>query len=49
LSRSKGKITVKLTKNPDFYVRDKYWPDFDPQHFDHALAWYRKQDQTLGG
>ena len=33
----------------DFYVRDEYWPDFDPQHFEHALAWYKKQDQTLGG
>jgi len=22
----------------DFYVRDEYWPDFDPQHFEHALA-----------
>src|ERR1035437_4638456 len=21
----------------DFYVRDEYWPDFDPQHFEHAL------------
>ncbi len=33
----------------DFYVRDEYWPDFDPQHFEHALAWFKNQDQTLGG
>jgi undecaprenyl diphosphate synthase len=33
----------------DFYVRDEYWPDFDPLHFEQALAWYKKQDQTLGG
>jgi len=33
----------------DFYVRDEYWPDFDPQHFEDALAWFKKQDQTLGG
>ena len=33
----------------DFYVRDEYWPDFDPQHFEHALDWFKKQDQTLGG
>ena len=33
----------------DFYVRDEYWPDFDPQHFDHALAWFKTQDPTLGG
>ena len=33
----------------DFYVRDEYWPDFDPQHFEDALAWFRNQDRTLGG
>lgn len=33
----------------DFYVRDEYWPDFQPQHFDHALVWFKKQDRTLGG
>jgi undecaprenyl diphosphate synthase len=33
----------------DIYVRDEYWPDFDPQHFEQALAWFKNQDQTLGG
>ena len=33
----------------DFFVLDEYWPDFKPQHFHDALAWFRKQDQTLGG
>jgi undecaprenyl diphosphate synthase len=33
----------------DFYVCDEYWPDFEPRHFDHALAWFKQQDQTLGG
>ena len=33
----------------DFYVRDEYWPDFHPQHFEDALAWFKNQDQTLGG
>jgi|SRR5688572_2518945 undecaprenyl diphosphate synthase len=33
----------------DFYVRDECWPDYDPQHFDHALAWFKNQDKTLGG
>ena len=33
----------------DIHVRDEYWPDFDPQQFDHALAWFKDQDQTLGG
>jgi undecaprenyl diphosphate synthase len=33
----------------DFYVRDEYWPDFEPEHLDHALDWFSRQDQTLGG
>jgi undecaprenyl diphosphate synthase len=33
----------------DFYVREEYWPDYDQQHFEQALAWYGNQDQTLGG
>ncbi|MDN5882570.1 MAG: undecaprenyl diphosphate synthase family protein [Nitrosospira sp.] len=33
----------------DFYVRDEYWPDFDPQHFEHALSWFKRQDRTFGG
>jgi len=33
----------------DFYIRDEYWPDFEPKHFEQALDWFKKQDQTLGG
>ncbi len=33
----------------DFYVVDAYWPDFELSHFEQALAWFRQQDQTLGG
>lgn len=33
----------------DMYVEDAYWPDFHPQHFEDALAWFKTQDQTLGG
>ena len=33
----------------DFYVRDELWPDFAPGHFDDSLAWFARQDQTLGG
>ena len=33
----------------DFYVRDEYWPDFDPQHFEHALSWFKRQDRSFGG
>ena len=33
----------------DFYIRDEYWPDFDLQHFENALTWFKNQDSTLGG
>jgi undecaprenyl diphosphate synthase len=33
----------------DFYVVDEFWPDFRPEQFDRALAWFREQDRTLGG
>ena len=33
----------------DMYVIDDYWPDFTPQHVQDAIAWYSKQDITLGG
>lgn len=33
----------------DFYVADDYWPDFKRQHVTDALAWYSRQDVTLGG
>ncbi len=33
----------------DIFVVDEYWPDFEPQHFAAALAWFSRQDRTLGG
>lgn len=33
----------------DFYVVDKYWPDFEPGDFHDAIKWYNTQDITLGG
>lgn len=33
----------------DLYVVPDYWPAFDLAHFHDALAWWRKQDRTLGG
>lgn len=33
----------------DIYVVEDLWPDFDPSHLDSALAWFQKQDRTLGG
>ncbi|TPE53109.1 undecaprenyl diphosphate synthase family protein [Amaricoccus solimangrovi] len=33
----------------DIYVRDEYWPDYQPDQFGSALAWFGEQDRTLGG
>lgn len=33
----------------DIHVIDALWPDFEPAHFDQALAWFSRQDRTLGG
>ena len=33
----------------DFYIVEQHWPDFRPDHFERALAWFKEQDQTLGG
>ena len=33
----------------DFFVIEDYWPDYQPEHLEQALAWYQKQDVTLGG
>jgi undecaprenyl diphosphate synthase len=33
----------------DFYVVDRLWPEFQAEDFHQALAWYQKQDVTLGG
>ena len=33
----------------DFYVVEELWPDFSLNQFHDALAWYQRQDVTLGG
>lgn len=33
----------------DIYVIEALWPDFQPGHLDEAIAWFRRQDRTLGG
>ena len=33
----------------DFYVVDALWPNYRDAHIKEALAWYQKQDVTLGG
>lgn len=33
----------------DFYIEEKFWPDYTDEDFINALNWYDKQDVTLGG
>lgn len=33
----------------DFFSLDTLWPDMCPAEFEQALAWYSRQDVTLGG
>ena len=33
----------------DICVLKPFWPDFREEHLDEALAWYSRQDVTLGG
>lgn len=33
----------------DFHVIDALWPDFEEEHLAGALAWFKRQDRTLGG
>ena len=33
----------------DIFVVDELWPDFEPEQFARALAWFSHQDRTLGG
>lgn len=33
----------------DFFVVEHLWPDYEEKDFDDAIAWYDKQDVTLGG
>lgn len=47
-SRLSGFLPVQSVY-ADLYVREEYWPDFAPHHFEDALAWFKNQDQTLGG
>lgn len=33
----------------DFFVVDKYWPDYEDKDLEQAIKWYMTQDVTLGG
>lgn len=33
----------------EMYVTDTFWPDFDEQELDRAIAYYQKRDRRFGG
>jgi undecaprenyl diphosphate synthase len=47
-SRLSGFLPVQSVY-ADLHIRPELWPEFQPSHFEQALAWFRKQDRTLGG
>jgi undecaprenyl diphosphate synthase len=46
--RMSGFLPLQTTY-ADFFFVPELWPDFEPNQFEDALAWYAKQDVTLGG
>ena len=48
MCRLSGFLPIQ-TVYSDFYIIPDLWPDFREQQFEDALAWYQKQDVTLGG
>ncbi len=48
MSRLSGFLPIQ-TVYSDICVLDELWPDFEESQLDKALAWYRRQDVTLGG
>lgn len=48
MCRLSGFLPVQ-TVYSDICVLPELWPDFEQSHFEKALAWYRRQDVTLGG
>lgn len=47
-SRLSGFLPVQSVY-ADLHIRPELWPEYQPCHFEQALAWFRKQDRTLGG
>lgn len=48
MCRLSGFLPIQ-TVYSDICVLNELWPDFAESQFDRALAWYRRQDVTLGG
>ncbi|MDR0910723.1 MAG: di-trans,poly-cis-decaprenylcistransferase [Spirochaetaceae bacterium] len=32
----------------EYYISDKFWPDFNPEDFSQALHWYQHRDRRFG-
>lgn len=47
-SRLSGFLPVQSVY-ADIFIRPELWPDYRPHHLDEALAWFKRQDRTLGG
>lgn len=48
MCRLSGFLPIQ-TVYSDFYIVKDFWPDFKEEHLNDALAWYSRQDVTLGG
>lgn len=48
MRRLSGMLPVQSVYS-DFYVVENFWPDYKDEDFDKAIAWYGRQDVTLGG
>lgn len=48
MRRLSGMLPVQAVY-ADFFVVEALWPDWQPEHLTEALAWYDRQDVTLGG
>lgn len=48
MCRLSGFLPIQ-TVYSDICVLNDLWPDFQEKQFDEALAWYQRQDVTLGG
>lgn len=47
-SRLSGFLPIQSVYS-DFYFLDDYWPDFKTEHIQKAIAWYNRQEVSLGG
>lgn len=48
MRRLSGMLPIQSVYS-DFYVVENFWPNYKDEDFHRAIAWYDKQDVTLGG